>query len=80
MPKIQQGKLPFGGPISIELTLWDLTNPDAAVRAALALYGSSAATAAAHCALTAHFDGRTRDYRFWCTVFHELDCGRAKPN
>jgi hypothetical protein len=80
VPKIHQRKSPTGGPTGNELSLWDLADPGAAVRAAVALYGSGAATAAAHCALTAHFDGRTRDYRFWCTVFHELGCGSAKPN
>jgi hypothetical protein len=54
------------------LTLWDLANPQATVEAAKELYGSNAATAAAWCALTAHFDGRDEDYRFWCTVFSRL--------
>lgn len=58
------------------LTLWELAKPDAAAQAAIELYGSSAATAAAYCALTAHFDGRKGDYRFWCTVFSELDSNR----
>lgn len=43
------------------LTLWDLADPDEAANAALDVYGPDAATAAAHCALTAHFDGRERD-------------------
>lgn len=54
------------------LTLWELTNPAAIARTATDLYGSRAATAAAYCALTAHFDGRQDDYRFWCTVFAQL--------
>lgn len=54
------------------LTLWELAGPTSAAQAAVELYGSSAATAAAWCALTAHFDGRKSDYRFWCTVFVEL--------
>lgn len=54
------------------LTLWELTNPSATVQAAIELYGSSATTAAAWCALTAHFDGRKADYRFWCAVFSKL--------
>ncbi|MER8944508.1 hypothetical protein [Mesorhizobium sp. M0959] len=46
-----------------DLTLWELANPAAALRAAIELYGTSAVTAAAWCAcaLTAHFDGRKRD-------------------
>jgi hypothetical protein len=80
VPKIHPGTSTIDASPSNDLTLWDLTNTDAAVRAATALYGASAATAAAHCALTAHFDGRARDYRFWCTVFHELGCGTAKLN
>lgn len=59
-----------------DLTLWELADPGAAVQAAIELYGASAATAAAFCALTAHFDGRQGDYRFWCTVFSELDGNR----
>jgi hypothetical protein len=80
MPKIRSEKSPTGGPGIDDLTFWELADPDAAARAAIALYGPSAATAAAHCALTAHFDGRTRDYRFWCTVFYELGCGTARPS
>ncbi|WP_181172746.1 hypothetical protein [Mesorhizobium sp. B2-1-5] len=63
-----------------DLTLWELADPNAMARAAIKLYGSNAATAAAHCALTAHFDGRTGDYRFWCTVFSELGCGRDRAD
>ncbi|WP_051371517.1 hypothetical protein [Mesorhizobium loti] len=80
MPKIHSDHVCAVGAGTDVLTLWELTDPDAAAQAAVELYGSSAATAAAHCAMTAHFDGRTRDYRFWCTVFHELDCGTAKPS
>ena len=54
------------------LTIWDLTNPQATAEAARELYGSHATTAAAWCALTAHFDGRNEDYRFWCAVFSRL--------
>jgi hypothetical protein len=61
-----------------DLTLWELSDPAAAVDAAVELYGSDAATATAWCALTAHFDGRQSDYRFWCTVFSKLGSnGRA---
>ncbi|MBZ9811129.1 hypothetical protein LB542_16055 [Mesorhizobium sp. BR1-1-9] len=55
-----------------KLTLWDFADPAAAVKAAIQLYGSDAATAAAWCALTANFDGREEDYRFWCAVFSKL--------
>ena len=56
-----------------KLTLWELATPAAIARKAIDLYGSKAATAAAYCALTAHFDGRQNDYRFWCTVFAQLN-------
>ncbi|MBZ9898326.1 MULTISPECIES: hypothetical protein [unclassified Mesorhizobium] len=55
-----------------ELTLWELADTRRMAQAAVELYGSSAATAAAHCALHAHFDGRESDYRFWCKVSHGL--------
>ncbi|RWI54694.1 MAG: hypothetical protein EOR16_23115 [Mesorhizobium sp.] len=55
-----------------KLTLWELADPAATVQAAIELYGSDAATAAAWCALTANFDGREDDYRFWCTIFSKL--------
>lgn len=59
------------------LSLWDFADPDEAAKAALDVYEPDATTAAAHCALTAHFDGRDRDYRFWFAVFSELK--RASP-
>jgi hypothetical protein len=54
------------------LKLSDLVEPDAALWAAMDLYGVDATTAVAHCALTAHYDGREADYRFWCVVFRRL--------
>ncbi|MEI9411891.1 hypothetical protein [Mesorhizobium salmacidum] len=54
------------------LTLWELADPAATVEATIELYGPDAATAAAWCALTAKFDGREEDYRFWYTVFSKL--------
>lgn len=54
------------------LTVWNFADPNEAAKAALDVYGSDAATAAAHCALTAHFDGRERDFRFWFAVFSQL--------
>lgn len=80
MPKFHSQNCTTGHSGNRDLTLWDLTDPAAAARAAVALYGSNAATAAAHCALTAHFDGRSRDYRFWFTVFSELGCGTPRPS
>ncbi|WP_245460220.1 MULTISPECIES: hypothetical protein [unclassified Mesorhizobium] len=59
-------------------SFWNIADPVRAANAARAVYGSHAATAAAHCALTAHFDGRNGDYRFWCTVFHELAGGQGQ--
>ncbi|TIQ37150.1 MAG: hypothetical protein E5X48_07215 [Mesorhizobium sp.] len=57
---------------------WNTVDPVSAANAARAVYGSQAVTAAAHCALTAHFDGRSGDYRFWCAVFHELGGGQSQ--
>ncbi|ETA72363.1 MULTISPECIES: hypothetical protein [Mesorhizobium] len=54
------------------LKLSDLVKPDAALQAAMDLYGVDATTAVAHCALTARYDGREADYRFWCEVFRQL--------
>ncbi|ESY48095.1 MULTISPECIES: hypothetical protein [unclassified Mesorhizobium] len=54
----------------------DLVDQDQAAQAAVELYGLEAATAVAHCALEAHFDGRPDDYRFCCDVFHQL----RRPN
>ncbi|PSJ64544.1 hypothetical protein C7I84_05980 [Mesorhizobium ephedrae] len=59
--------------LNCELSLWDLADPSAAAQAAIEVYGPDAATAAAHCALAAHFDGRDADYRFWCKVFAHLE-------
>ena len=72
MPKTHSDHFGSDAAENSNLTLWELTNPTATVQAAIELYGSSAATAAAWCALTAHFDGRKGDYRFWCAVFSEL--------
>ncbi|RWM39405.1 hypothetical protein [Mesorhizobium sp.] len=54
------------------LTWWDLTEPDVMAQLTLDLFGSAAETAAAWCALTAYFDGREADYRFWFCVFARL--------
>ncbi|MGX5829256.1 hypothetical protein ACWGS8_17585 [Mesorhizobium sp. 43Arga] len=54
------------------MKLSDLVEPNAALRAAMDVYGVDAATAVAHCALTAHYDGREADYRFWREVFRQL--------
>ncbi|RWL77971.1 MAG: hypothetical protein EOR69_28515 [Mesorhizobium sp.] len=55
------------------LNLWDFADPNEAANAALDVYGPDTITAAAHCALSAHFDGRERDYRFWFAVFSKLN-------
>jgi hypothetical protein len=73
--KIHSDDFCTGGAGSSTLTLWELADPGAAALAAIDVYGSSAATAAAWCALTAHFDGRESDYRFWCRVFSKLGGG-----
>jgi hypothetical protein len=72
MPKIHLDHFGSSAAGNCNLTLWELADPRTAGQAAIELYGSNAATAAAWCALTAHFDGRTGDYRFWCAVFSEL--------
>lgn len=72
MAKIHSDQFGAGTAGKGDLTLWELTDPASAVEAALELYGSDATTAAAWCALTAHFDGRESDYRFWGVVFKEL--------
>jgi hypothetical protein len=54
------------------LRLSDFVDPTDAVNAAVELYGPEAQTAAAYCALEAHFAGRPADFRLWCSVFREL--------
>lgn len=55
-------------------------NVEAAVAAAISVYGRRALTAAAWCALNAHFDGRKEEYRLWADVFAELRVrSRAQP-
>lgn len=56
-----------------------LATPNAAAQAAVELYGSSAATAAAYCALTARYDGRDLDYQFWFSVFQLLSATDGAP-
>jgi len=58
------------------LRLSDFADPSDAVIAAIELYGPEARTAAAYCAMEAHFAGRPADFRFWCSVFRDLN--RAK--
>jgi hypothetical protein len=50
------------------------TAPEAA-EAAKAQWGETAATALAWCAVSAHCDGRTQEYRFWFRVFACLQAG-----
>ena len=54
------------------LRLSDFVDPSDAVNAAIELYGPEAQTAAAYCAMEAHFAGRPADFRFWCSVFRDL--------
>lgn len=56
----------------LSLNFWDFGDPGEAANAALKVYGTDAVTAAARCALNAHFDVRDRDYRFWFAVFLRL--------
>ena len=46
-----------------------------AVEAAKAFWGKTAATAIAWCAVSAHCDGRTQEFRFWFRVFTDLQAG-----
>jgi hypothetical protein len=46
--------------------------------AAQALWGESAATAIAWCALSAHCDDDTQEYRFWFRVFAFLQAGSSE--
>lgn len=55
-----------------EISLWRQADPQSAAIAALDVYGPGALTAAAYCALDAHFDGRKHDYQFWHNVFLSL--------
>ena len=58
-----------------EISVWEDIDEDAAMQAAIALYGPRAVTAAAYCALTAMFDDRNRDYGFWFSIFLRLGGG-----
>lgn len=58
--------------VRTDVALWHRFDPELAVEAAIALYGPSAATAAAWCAALAQSDGRESDYRFWLGVFKRL--------
>ncbi|MCT7378248.1 hypothetical protein [Chelativorans salis] len=55
-----------------DLTLWDIGDPAEAADAAVATYGPKASLAAASAAFTARYAGRDTDFRFWFTVFSEL--------
>ncbi|TIL82367.1 MAG: hypothetical protein E5Y89_05450 [Mesorhizobium sp.] len=52
-----------------DVALWDEADAETVAEKITELCGSYAITAAAHCALDAHFDGRERDYHFWFNVF-----------
>ncbi|WP_265519619.1 hypothetical protein [Nitratireductor luteus] len=55
-----------------EMTLWNFADPAEAVDITASLYGSKASLAAASAAFTARYAGREADFRFWFTVFAEL--------
>ncbi|WP_163266373.1 hypothetical protein [Chelativorans alearense] len=56
-----------------DFSMWDVADPDAGAKAALDLFGPSAAmTAAAEAAFTARYAGREADFRFWFAVFIRL--------
>jgi hypothetical protein len=67
----------FGNPPSAEQGsrkdgFWQKHQQEEVVEAAIQLYGSEAATAAAHCALEAWTERRHSDYGFWFEVFLRL--------
>jgi hypothetical protein len=71
-------------PVAGDPDLLDAFNHDAALEkwtvseaaeAATALWGKTAATAIARCAVSARCDGRTQEYRFWFRVFVHLQAG-----
>ncbi|MET2829189.1 hypothetical protein [Mesorhizobium shangrilense] len=59
-----------------DVSVWDGADPDLVAQKAIELYGADALTAAAHCGLSANFDGRERDFRFWVKVFRLLGSGQ----
>jgi len=63
---------PTGKQTSAPLGEWSV---DEAAEAAMALWGESAVIAIAWCALSAHCDGDTQEYRFWFQVFACLQAG-----
>ncbi|BAV52623.1 Uncharacterized protein MLTONO_p0153 (plasmid) [Mesorhizobium loti] len=77
MPRNDQDQIGADGLDRGDFAFWDVAQPEEAVKAALDLYGPNAVTAAAHCTLTARFDGRDRDYRFWSEVFTKLNDGKT---
>ena len=56
-------------------SFWDLASPERAARVLVAMYGTDATLAAAHCALAARTDERREDARFWHAVFRRLRAG-----
>jgi hypothetical protein len=57
--------------------VWRSGDLEEALAALVELYGSSAVTAAAHCAFSAHYDGRSEDFRFWFDAFMRLQQSTA---
>ncbi|MBZ9709825.1 hypothetical protein LB543_24245 [Mesorhizobium sp. ESP7-2] len=58
------------------LRLSDFASPSDAADAAIDLYGPEAQTAAAYCAMEAHFAGRLADFHLWCAVFQDLSIAK----
>lgn len=67
------------GDLSTWQSFWDLASPEQGARQLLALYGASAAEAAASCALAARADNREADYRFWQAVASTLQAEKPAP-
>ncbi|TPM97584.1 hypothetical protein FKO01_51925 [Mesorhizobium sp. B2-3-3] len=61
------------------MTIAELADPDRVIAACIEIYGSEAATAAAACALEAHFAGRGPDYWFSCQAYRELMATGTRP-
>lgn len=54
------------------LRISDFVYPSDAVKVAIELYGSEAQTTVAYCALEAHYDRRSADFRCWSSIFRDL--------
>ena len=59
--------------IGVDGKLWTETTPEAIAETAHNLFGKDAATAIAHCALSARWSRHEADYHFWLAVFEQLE-------